>query len=425
MGNIRMNQFKKLTSLLISMLSLSLLTSCNTTTANLNSELPENATIQSSLNNEFDAKGISKTSVIVKLKTNLTKANADAFGAKYNTTVKRTIKPLNVLVLQIPADNTSSQFIKKLIADPQVVYADPDLKVELDESEVNVNDPMIGDQYALRKVEASKAWFVNPGKDSVKIAIVDTGVDLDHPDLKNKLLPGYNALEPGKPPKDDSRHGTHVSGISAAISNNGIGVAGLAANCKIIPVKVLGANGGSLASIADGLTWAADNGADVVNMSLGTYTEDQTLGDAVKYALGKIVVCIATMGNDNMEKRRYPAAFPGMIAVGSTDENDKKSNFSNYGSWMTVSAPGSNILSSLPTYMSPNGYGKLSGTSMAAPLVTGLAALVRSQHTGMAPKDVAKILQNSADDLGDTGYDKYFGAGRINAFKAVSASQKR
>ena len=127
------------------------------------------------------------------------------------------------------------------------------------------------------------------------------------------------------------------------------------------------------------------------------------------------------------EKKRYPAAYPGMIAVGSTDENDKKSVFSNFGPWMTVSAPGSNILSTLPTYMSTgnSGYGKLSGTSMAAPLVTGLAGLIRSQHIGMPPKDVAKLLQDSADDLGESGFDKYFGAGRINAFKAAKLVKKR
>lgn len=371
--------------------------------------------------NEFDAQGYSKSSVIVKLKSTVDKVSSELFANKYNSKVQRIISRINVIVLQVPSGKTIQQFVKTLSEDSMAVYAEPDMKVDLDD--YTVNDPLFNSQYALKKVEALKAWAVNSGKDTVKIGIVDTGVDPDHPELKDKLLPGYNAITPGQFPKDDARHGTHVSGISAAISNNGIGVAGLAVKCRIIPVKVLGNGTGSLSTIADGLIWAADHGADVVNMSLGTYDENQTLGEAVKYALGKNVVCIATMGNDNTEKKRYPAAFPGMIAVGSTDENDKKSSFSNYGPWMTVSAPGSNILSTLPTYMSSNGYGNLSGTSMAAPLVTGLAALIRSQSEGLPPKDVAKVLQNSADDLGETGYDKYFGAGRINAFKAVNLAK--
>jgi subtilisin family serine protease len=379
-----------------------------------------------SVNNNFDAGGFSKTTVLVKLKNQFNKSAADSLARKYGATLKRTLNRINVLALIVPAGQTPPQFIKTLKADPGVVFAERDIRVLPDaEDEVTFDDPMLPQQYSLQKVEAAKGWFLNQGKDTVKIGIVDTGVDLEHPDLKDKLLEGYNALEPGKPPKDDARHGTHVSGIASAIGNNGVGVAGLAPNCKILPVKVLSANDGTIESISAGLIWAADNGADVVNMSLGTYTENQTLGEAVKYALDKNVVCIATMGNDNTEKKRYPAAYPGMIAVGSTDENDKKSSFSNFGPWMTVSAPGSNILSTLPTYMSNGGYGKMSGTSMAAPLVTGLAALVRSQHQNMAPKDVAKILQDSADDLGETGYDKYFGAGRINAFKAAKLARVR
>jgi subtilisin family serine protease len=406
------------------------LSSCNSSRNSLIIPEQQVADIQSvnPVNNDFDAKGVSKTTVLVKLKNKLSQSSTDSFTAKYNTTVKTKLSAINVLALLIPAGQSPQQFIRTLKSDSQVAYAESDFRVLPDEdSDAGYNDPMLPEQYALQKVEAGKAWTVNPGKDTVKIAIVDTGVDLEHPDLKAKLLDGYNALNPGQPPKDDARHGTHVSGIAAAIGNNAVGVAGLASNCKILPVKVLGANSGSLESISAGLIWAADHGADVVNMSLGTYTENQTLGDAVKYALGKNVVCIATMGNDNTEKKRYPAAYPGMIAVGSTDENDKKSGFSNYGPWMTVSAPGSNILSTLPTYMSTgnSGYGKLSGTSMAAPLVTGLAGLIRSQNTGMSPKDVAKMIQDSADDLGDSGYDKYFGAGRINALKAVKLAKRR
>lgn len=398
--------------------------SCSANTANSpivsNTENnQENVNIQA--NSQFDAKGISKITVLVKLKN--TGIKAQTFSAKYQTNVKKIIPNINVMVMEIPANQRSADFIKTLSSDKDVLFAEPDIKVELDE--IEFNDPQFKDQYALKKVEAQKAWDINQGSSDVVIAIVDTGVDLEHPDLKGKLLTGYNAIAPGTDPKDDSRHGTHVAGIASAIGNNSVGISGIAPKCKILPVKVLGNGSGSIATIADGLIWVANNGADVVNMSLGTYTEEKTLGEAVKYALSKNVVCIATMGNDNIERRRFPAGFTGMIAVGSTDENDKKSTFSNFGNWITVSAPGTNILSTLPTYMSPSGYGRLSGTSMAAPLVTGLAALVRSQSKNLSPENISKLLKSSADDLGDSGFDNIYGAGRVNAFKALSAAKKQ
>ncbi len=402
----------------LGVLIISQLFSCSSNTS-INNELPvqQSAEISSS-NNEFDAKGISKKYVLVKLKNNPTKT--ENFSIKYQTRVKNIIPKINVMVVEIPESKTSQNFLQTLKNDKEVLFAEPDIKVEAD----NFNDPMFNEQYALKKVDAVNAWAVNQGNQSTVIGIIDTGVDLDHPDLKSKLLDGYNAINPGTPPKDDARHGTHVAGIASAIGDNSIGISGLAPKCKILPIKVLGNGTGSIATISDGLIWAADHGADVVNMSLGTYTEEKTLGEAVKYALGKNVVCVATMGNDNMEKRRFPAGFPGMIAIGSTDENDKKSTFSNYGDWITVSAPGTNILSTLPTYMSPNGYGKMSGTSMAAPLVTGLVGLIRSQSKGLSPAETAKILKAGSDDLGDAGFDKYFGAGRINASKTLNLLKK-
>jgi subtilisin family serine protease len=399
----------------LGLLIISPLFSCSPNTISINEVSKEqNIEISSSSNSEFDAKGISKKYVLVKLKNGNLKTQT--FATKYQTKIKNIIPKINVMVVEIPEAKTSQNFLQTLKNDKDVLFAEPDIKVELDD----FDDPMFNDQYALKTVDAVNAWTINQGNSETVIAIVDSGVDLEHPDLKEKLISGYNAVSPGTPPKDDIRHGTHVAGIAAAIGNNAIGISGLAPKCKILPVKVLGNGSGSMATIADGLVWAADHGADVVNMSLGTYTEEKTLGEAVKYTLGKNVVCIATMGNDNVERRRYPAGFPGMIAVGSTDEKDKKSTFSNYGDWIAVSAPGTNILSTLPTYMSTNGYGKMSGTSMAAPLVTGLVGLMRSQSKGLSPAETSKLLKESADDLGDSGFDKYFGSGRVNAGKALT-----
>lgn len=368
---------------------------------------------------EFRADGVSKKQVLVSFKTRTT--DVPAFEKRNGVKVKRSLSSIGSAIVTISGDPETA--VDKLRRDASVSHAELDRALLMDD--VKVNDPSRGAQYALDTVNANTAWEKTLGSDKVTIAIVDSGLDLDHPDLKGKLVAGYNSVTPGQAPKDDVGHGTHVAGIAAASTNNGVGVAGLAANSKIMPVKVLGDGTGSAASVADGIIWAADHGADVINMSLGFYEENDTLAKAVAYALSKNVVVVATMGNNNIERKRFPAAFPGVIAVGSTAKGDTRSTFSNYGNWMSVSAPGTDILSTFPSYPvtiggGKDGYASLSGTSMAAPLVAGLCGLVRSQHPGMAPAEVKKLVEAASADLGDKGYDKYFGNGRIDAFQAVS-----
>ncbi len=367
--------------------------------------------------NVFRADGVSKRQVLVTFKG---QADLQQFQSRTRMRVSNVIAPINAASVEISGLSPEAA-VARLKADPMVASAEFDRAVILDD--VKVNDPQRGKQYALDKVNAAEAWGLTMGKSSVTIAIVDSGVDLEHPDLKAKLVKPKSTVDATA--KDDMGHGTHVAGIAAAITNNNEGIAGLAANAKIMPVRVLGGpSGGSAATIAEGVIYAADNGADVINMSLGLYEKPEVLEKAVKYALSKNVVIVATMGNNNIERKRYPAAFDGVIAVGSTDSADKKSNFSNFGDWISVSAPGSDILSTFPTYpVQINGtktYASLSGTSMAAPLVAGLAGLIRSQHAGMAPAQVKALIEKTAVDLGDKGFDKNFGHGRIDAFKAVS-----
>ncbi|HEY9857103.1 MAG TPA: S8 family serine peptidase, partial [Stenomitos sp.] len=318
---------------------------------------------------EFRADGVAKKQVLVSFKSRLSTAELATFERRVGMKVKRNMTAIGSALVTITG--TPEAAVAKLQKDAAVKSAEFDRAALLDE--VTVNDPSRGKQYALDTVKANAAWGLTMGSDKVVVGIVDSGVDLEHPDLKPKLLEGYNTVTPGQAPKDDVGHGTHVAGIAAAIANNSEGIAGLAANCKILPVKVLGAGSGSTATVAEGIIWAADHGADVINMSLGFYEANESVGKAVNYALGKNVVIVATMGNDNIERKRYPAAFPGVIAVGSTDEKDAKSSFSNYGDWISVSAPGSNIFSTFPTYpvqiSGTKGYASLSGTSMAAPLV--------------------------------------------------------
>lgn len=368
--------------------------------------------------NVFRADGVSKKQVLVTFKG---QANLSQFQSRTKMRVKNVIAPINAASVELPSGLSPEQAVAKLKADPSVASAEFDRAVLLDD--VKVNDPKRGQQYALDKVNAAEAWGITMGNESVTIAIVDSGVDLEHPDLKAKLVKPKSTVDASA--RDDMGHGTHVAGIAAGIANNNEGIAGLAAKCKIMPVRVLGGpTGGSAATVAEGVIYAADNGADVINMSLGFYDKPEVLEKAVQYALSKNVVIVATMGNNNIERRRYPAAFDGVIAVGSTDSADKKSQFSNFGDWISVSAPGSDIMSTFPTYKVQIGgtptYASLSGTSMAAPLVAGLAGLVRSQHANMAPAQVKALIQKTAADLGDKGFDKNFGHGRIDAFKALS-----
>lgn len=315
---------------------------------------------------------------------------------------------------------------QQLQQDQNVMVAEPDLILDLD---FLPNDPRLSEQYALAKVKAESAWDIELGRSSVVVAIVDSGVDLAHPDLRQQLVAGWNVPGNNSNANDDNGHGTHCAGITAATGNNSLGVSGLAPGVKIMPVKVMNASGqGSSLDIATGIRWAVDHGAQIINLSLGASMASEVIREAIHYALGKGVTVVAAMGNDGGTIRSYPAAdapnMEGLIAVGATDRGDGRAYFSNYGSWITVAAPGYDILSTLPTYavqLNPSGqaYGPLSGTSMATPYVAGLAALLKSQQSARQPADIKAALIQGADDLGATGFDNQFGYGRINAARSL------
>ena len=303
--------------------------------------------------------------------------------------------------------------LARLRQDPNVLYAYRDQRVQ---AFYTPNDPGIGYQWSLPRVRALEAWDVMRGSSSVVIGVLDTGVEATHPDLQNKLvLPGYNALDGSTNTNDGHGHGTHVSGIAAAATDNGVGVAGAGFNSRIVPVKVLGDSGeGSFSSIIGGIRWAADHGVKVINMSLGGTVdypgEEVPLQDAVNYARERGVVVVAAAGNSGDQTRSYPGALENVICVASTNENDARSGFSSYGSWVDVGAPGSNILSSVRG----GGYAYYSGTSMATPLVAGEAALLFG-HAGLAtsPDVIRDAIQNSQDAVADTTLP-----GRVN-FRAA------
>ncbi len=282
------------------------------------------------------------------------------------------------------------------------------------------NDPAYinGSQWGFNKIGLQQAWDLTRGSSTVKVAILDTGVDLNHSDLSGQLLAGYNALNGGSA-QDDNGHGTHVAGIVAAVTNNGIGVAGVAGGVKLIPVKVLGADGnGTMEDVAAGIRWAADTGAQVMVISFNAGSGSRVLEDAINYAAGRGVLMVAGTGDDYAGPVGYPASYDPVIGVAATNQKDLPADFANIGPGVDLAAPGVGIYSTL--WSGRSTYGSLSGTSLAAAHVAGLAALIFSVHPDWTSEQVLARLQETARDFGAPGWDAEYGYGRIYAYRAVS-----
>ncbi|MEV6249604.1 S8 family serine peptidase [Streptomyces sp. NPDC051742] len=292
-------------------------------------------------------------------------------------------------------------------------------------------DPLLGQQWGLDALKQPDAWQTSKGEDTV-IAVVDTGVDPDHPDLEGRLVDGYDFVDNDDEPKDLNGHGTHVAGIAAAHTGNGIGIAGGAPGAKIMPVRVLGADGsGSDANITKGIIWAAQHGADVINLSLGEsglmarLLKGGVLNQAISVAAGKGAVVVAAAGNDSTLLQPYELDTP-VLVVNAADPGGMPAAFTNFGAQNAVSAPGVDILSTLPTYptketlKNTSGYGKLSGTSMASPYVSAVAALLH--HQGLEPAAVMRAIRDSASNPRNL---PKLGLGNVDAAAAVKAAAEK
>lgn len=269
--------------------------------------------------------------------------------------------------------------------------------------------------------DVASAWTLTVGTPETLIAVIDAGVSPRHPDLADKLVPGRAFI--GDPEVTDdgaSSHGTHVAGIAAASSNNGFGVAGVDWRARVLPVRVTTETGFTNATIvAEGLTWAVDQGADVASLSLGFGSGNAALEAAVEYAALMGVVTVASVGNLPGGTVLYPAAYEQTIAVGATDNQDVLWQNSTRGPEVDVVAPGVNIMSTWDTPDQPETYRLSTGTSQAVPLVAGVASLMLSVNPGLSPEDVRRIIERTALDLGEPGRDDLYGAGRIDAYGAV------
>ncbi len=284
------------------------------------------------------------------------------------------------------------------------------------------DDPSYGKQWALEKIGAPAAWGYSTGRD-VLIAVLDTGTDLDHPDLADKVRTDIDRdfINSDYEADDDFGHGTHVSGIAAAATDNGVGVAGLGWEAMLLPLKVMDSSGnGDDVGLAVAIRYAADHGADVVNMSLGGPVDcPPIVQEAADYAYAMGVVLVAASGNHGVgigpNAEMFPANCEHVLGVAATESDDSVADYSNYGSHVSVAAPGSGIYSTLMN----GGYGYDGGTSMATPYVAGLAALLRARYPAYTPDEIASAILDNADDLGASGWDSHYGCGRIDAYRAL------
>ena len=362
--------------------------------------------------------------ILVGFRQGTTLVDIAQLNTAHGAAIIDAIPQLRVVRVRIPKGSDEGRVAAAYQRNPHVQYAEPDYIASV----LNTpNDPYFtgGYQWNMAKVQASSAWDVTTGSASVVVAILDTGVDLSHPDLQGKVVASVNFSD-SSTVNDLNGHGTHLAGIVGAATNNGQGVAGLGYNTTLMNVKVMGDNGtGGYSWVAEGVVWAADHGATVINLSLGAQFGSSTLEDAINYAWNKGVVVVAAAGNYASSTPFYPAAYPNVIAVASTDINDHLASSSDYGDWVDVAAPGTNIYSTLPLNdpLQPGGYGLMGGTSIASPHVAGLAALVftrvvDSNADGRLNDEVRSCIEQNADDIGVAG----IGSGRINALRSVQCS---
>lgn len=333
-----------------------------------------------------------------------------------------------------------------------VWYSEPDYMVETFNFTSPPNDAFYNDQWALNNtgqsggtadadMDVEEAWGIEQGSSDVIVAVIDTGVAYDHPDLNDNILKdgsgniiGYDYAYGDNDPYDGDGHGTHCAGVIAAEADNGIGVAGICPNCKIMPLKFLDDGGYGYTSDAIlSIRFAMDNNANVLSNSWGSLGYSQALQDIINEAYEQGIVVIAAAGNDNSSVKHYPSSMQNVISVAATDHNDARASFSNYGNDIDVTAPGVKILSTFPVgaYLSPScneanhpnaGYGYCVGTSMAAPQVAGIAGLIMSNNSTLNSDQVVERIYTAVDDLGSSGWDMYFGYGRVNAHYSVDTS---
>jgi thermitase len=386
--------------------------------------------------------GYASDKILLRFKPAMSVAAAGATLRAYGSSAVASIPRIGVIKARVPAGATVTGFITALNRNPDVEYAEPDYRTSI---HVTPDDEYFWRQYALYNdgenngvpgspepklradIKATAAWEVTKGSSSVIIGILDTGIDMTHPDIVNKIVsPGRDFVNGDDDATDDHWHGTHVAGIAAAETDNSQGIAGVAWNCRVLPVKIVNADGeGSYSAMIDGIIYAVDQGVQVINLSVGGTEASEALREALQYAHDNNVVVVASAGNE-ASAVCYPAAYDDYcLAVAATTSADERADFSNFGPQVDVAAPGVDVLSLIPTWYFGSEYPPYAfagGTSMAAPHVAGFAALVISAKPWLGVDEIMNIIRYSADDVNSAtlaGRDDELGYGRINMERAL------
>ena len=351
-------------------------------------------------------------------------------------------------------DRPIEKVINELLKNDQVEYAEPSF---IDHLNYDPNDPSFGLQNYLKQVKAPEAWNIIRNSSTVVIGIVDSGSDLDHPDLAANIYVntsdpingkdddndgyidnywgwdmtgasyvfGYKGDNDPNVKSQDNDHGVHVSGIASAVSDNNIGVSSIASNAKLLIVKCAAdnENNSRFYNAYEGIKYAVDHGAKIINCSWGSDNYSNSNLDIINYALSKDCLIIAAAGNDDSSEKHYPSSYPGVISVASVDVNDRKSGFSNYGPDVSISAPGSAIYNTIFN----NAYGYKQGTSMAAPVVASAAALLKAYYPSYTMKQIGQLMVATADNIDNKnpGYLGELGSGRLNVYRALTENRSQ
>jgi serine protease len=368
-------------------------------------------------------------SIIVNFREDVSTATLseqiEAIAANYETTASlNSIYAIDEHIYTISGDKKVLDRLQKSSLKEYVDYIEPNYIYQALEAP---NDPEYSKQWNLHNIHVERAWEETKGE-GITVAVIDTGVSRV-PDLRQtEFVPGYNFVSDRNDASDDNGHGTHVAGTIAQSTNNNYGVAGIAYQAKIMPLKVLAAQGGgSVSDIADAIRFAADKGADIINMSLGGGGESQVMKDAIDYAYDKGVVIIAAAGNSNQNAASYPARYPKVISVSALDSAGKKAPYSNYGAGVDISAPGGSesgkiVQETIDPTTGDAVFSGFQGTSMAAPHVAGVAALIKASGVEK-PDEILAVLTQSSRKVEDDNFN-YYGAGQLDAGEAVKLALK-
>ena len=353
--------------------------------------------------------------VLLQTKAGLSDAELDKILKAHNGKAIGHIRQINLHIIEVPPQ-AEEAVARALAHNPNIKFAELDLLVEAGQIP---NDPGYTNAWHLPKIQAPTAWDSSQGA-GVTVAILDSGVDATHPDLAGQLVAGWNSADNTTNTSDINGHGTWVAGTAGAATNNSIGVASVAGGARIMPIRVTNFSDGSayFSAIANGLTWAADHGAQVANISFDMLTTSSSVSSAAQYMNSKGGVVVVAAGNTGTDRGYSDNLY--MISVSATDSSDVKASWSSFGYYVDVAAPGVSIW----TTTQGGGYNAVNGTSFASPVTAGVIALMKAANPSLSPATLERVLESTATDLGSAGWDTYYGYGRVNAAAAVQTAMQ-